>query len=195
MKLGAGSLRLPLGLLFAIQASGCKGEPTDTSGQFIAFAGSFNGFHGWNQAPATPTDKLTLPPGFVASDGGGFESDAGVHDTGPMTVYWNQTPQSGSTEFPVKTIIVKETNETDPTVRQIFAMVNRGADYNASGAVNWEWFELKNGADGAVSIVWRGYGPQAGEQYGGNAHVCNDCHALAVSNDYVWVSALQLSSL
>ena len=92
------------------------------------------------------------------------------------------------------TIIVKEPSDGDLTTRQIFAMVKRGGDFNPTGAVNWEWFELQNVDSATVQIVWRGFGPPAGETYGGNPAFCNGCHVIAADNDDVWSSALQLSN-
>ncbi len=173
------------------------GAPTSTDGgPFVAFASDFNGFHGWPSAPAMPSPNL--PPvdaGSLGPDGGA--GDGGVHPP-PETEYWQLPPiPAGSTTFPLRTIIVKETNEADPTARQVFAVVKRGGDFNPTGAVNWEWFELKNNADGSVVVSWQGYGPPSGSSdiYGGNPAVCNNCHREAAPNDYVWSAALQLPSL
>jgi hypothetical protein len=159
---------------------GCGSSKTSDSGQdagtFLAFATNFEGYRNWSHAAAT-------------ADG----APSGVHSSGPMTVYWNETPPRGSTEFPIGTLIVKE---TDPgvTPAQIFAMVKRGGGYNSSGARNWEWFELQAADDETVLIVWRGAGPPNGETYGGDPTTCNNCHVQAATNDFVWSSALQLSS-
>ena len=132
--------------------------------------------------------------GGVGPDGGA--TDGGVHPV-PETEYWKIPSPITGNEFPLRTIIVKETNEADPTARQVFALVKRGGDFNPTGAVNWEWFELKNNADGSVVIGWQGYGPPSGSAdiYGGNPAVCNTCHIKAAANDYVWSAALQLSNL
>jgi hypothetical protein len=181
----------------AVGVVGCGAQPTAPD-QFLAFASSFDGFRNWPSAPATPSPNLPAVPGGDGVDAGavdGGTTDAGVVHRLPLTVYWNHAPPSGSTKFPLGTIIVKETNDADITQRQVFAMVKRGADYNAGGAVDWEWFDLANVADGTETVSWHGYGPTgSADTYGGNPHVCNDCHALAVSNDYVWSSALQLSN-
>jgi len=173
--------------------AGCSGAPQTSAldgGTFIAFAGDFKGFHDWpNQAEATPAADLP------AVDGGALEGDGGVHPA-PQREYWNQNPPAGSATFPIGTIIVKETEEADPTARHVFAMAKRGAGFNAAGAVNWEFYELKNDVDGSVSVQWQGYGPTSGatDVYGGDPDVCNHCHRLAVSNDYVFGAALQLAN-
>jgi hypothetical protein len=179
-------------------AAGCSVAPAangDAGSIFVAFASNFNGFHSWpNTAVATPSPNL--PPvdaGGVGPDGA--VTDGGVHPP-PETEYWNQSPPPGSTTFPVGTMIVKETDEADPTKRQVFAMVKRGGDFNAGGAVNWEFYELFNQSDGSVTVNWQGYGPTnpTMDLYGGNPNVCNDCHEKAAPNDYIWSAALQLSN-
>jgi hypothetical protein len=150
------------------------------------FASRFYGFHDWTfTAQALPPPDADIP-------------DSSVHIEMPLQVYMNKVPPSGSTEFPIGTIIVKESTETDPTMRTIFAMVKVGNNFNNTGAVNWEWCDLANTNDAAfpVNINWCGYGPQLGtvDSYGGNVNTCNDCHVLAAKNDYVWTEALQLSS-
>jgi len=161
-------------------AVGCSSKDADASDAgtqtYLAFASNFEGYEDWPHAPAT-------------ADG----AASGVHALGPMTVYWNQTPPHGSTEFPVGTIIVKQ---TDPgvTPAQVFAMVKRGGNYNASGARDWEWFELEVTGGDVVRILWRGVGPPNGETYGGDPTTCNTCHQQASGNDYVWSSALQFAA-
>ena len=161
-------------------ALGCGTSKSDDlggdAGSYLAFASNFVGYRSWSHAVAT-------------ADG----APSGVHTNGPMTVYWNKTPPHGSVEFPVGTIIVKE---TDPgvTPAQIFAMVKRGGGYNSSGAHDWEWFELQAPDDDTVLILWRGVGPPNGETYGGDPTTCNNCHSQAAANDFVWSTALQLSS-
>jgi len=187
-----------LALATAVAVGGCGGGPAAAPEQFVAFASDFAGYHDWASAPATPAPGLPAVPGDGVSVADASAGDAGAADGGvhhrPLTVYWNHAPSSGSATFPVGTIIVKETDEGDPTQRQVFAMVKRGANFNASGAVGWEWFELANTTAETVIIKWHGYGPTGTtDTYGGNPHVCNDCHGLARPNDYVWSSAVQLS--
>jgi hypothetical protein len=193
----AAAQRASLALALGAGAFGCSASPAsgDGGGTFVAFASDFDGFHSWPSAVAMPNPNL--PPvdaGGVGPDGGA--TDGGVHRV-PETEYWQipTTPTGGV--FPLCTIIVKETNEADPTARKVFALVKRGGDFNPTGAVNWEWYELKNNADGSVVVSWQGYGPPSGSSdiYGGNPAVCNNCHGKAASNDYVWSAALQLSNL
>ena len=144
---------------------------------FIAFAQHFAGYHAW---PSTP--GVTKYPATE------------FHVAGSTTVYINRKPATGATEFPVGTIVVKETNTGPLNERTAFAMVKRGAGYNASGAAGWEWFELKPqcGKD-EPAIGWRGVGPPTGESYGGDATGCNNCHALAADNDFVLTAGLSFA--
>jgi hypothetical protein len=198
LSAGRASRALALGasLALGVAAAGCGASPPAVNGTtFVAFATDFDGFHSWPSAAAMPSPNL--PPvdaGGVGPDGGA--TDGGVHPV-PETEYWKIPSPITGNEFPLRTIIVKETNEADPTARQVFALVKRGGDFNPTGAVNWEWYELKNNADGSVVIGWQGYGPPSGSAdiYGGNPAVCNTCHIKAAANDYVWSAALQLSNL
>ena len=140
----------------------------------MAFGPDFQGFVDW------PSLALQFP-----------SVSGSPHAAGPRTVFINHEPPPDATAFPVGTIIVKRT-EADG---QLFARAKRGGDYNASGAVGWEWFELTTSASGAVAIKWRGFGPPLGEAYGGDpAAGCNACHKLAVDNDYVLTPGLTLAS-
>lgn len=183
-------LLAPLGL-----ACGAAAPSSMPGATFTAFAPDFEGFHSWPSAPATPAPSLPTVPGGDGVDAGSLAADGGVHVL-PLTVYWNHAPPSGSPTFPVGTIIVKETDEPDLTARKIFAMVKRGGDFNATGAVNWEWFELQNSVDDGIVINWRGFGPPSGsaDVYGGNPTICNNCHLIAAANDDVWSSAVQLAN-
>jgi hypothetical protein len=191
--------RASLALAFGVAAGGCTVAPSAAgtdSGIFLAFESDFNGFHQWPHMASPAVPSPNLPPvdaGGVVPDGA--VTDGGVHPS-PQAEYWNRSPPHGSTTFPLGTIIVKETEEVDPTARQVLALVKRGGDFNPTGAVNWEWYDLTNNADGTVVINWNGYGPPMASAniYGGNPAVCNTCHIKAAANDYIWSAALQLSN-
>lgn len=155
-------------------AAGDAGAPAS----FVADAADFDCFHKWPSAPAVSANGAT----------------DGLH-VGPLTVYWNQSPPHGAKEFPVGTIVVKESQEADPTRRTVFAMVKRGGGFNAAGAVNWEWLSLEDSASCDITILWRNVVPPPGEVYSGTpAGDCNGCHESAKANDYVWDKALTLSN-
>ncbi|HEV8551738.1 MAG TPA: hypothetical protein VGQ57_21970 [Polyangiaceae bacterium] len=153
------------------------GDDGDDSTPFLAFAKDFTGYHSWQGLDVTGGADL-----------------AGIHDGSTVIEYLNHEPPSGRSDFPKKTIIVKEaTGGTIP--HEIFAMVKRGAGFN-SGLPGWEWFELENIDDGSdrVNIVWHGFGPPNGEAYGGDStNGCNTCH-LACGNDGVCAKELALEN-
>jgi hypothetical protein len=71
-------------------------------------------------------------------------------------------------------------------------MAKRGCGFNNN--LDWEWFSLQNNSDGTVLILWRGTLPPPGQTYSGKPiGDCNGCHTMAVDNDFVWDTALQLS--
>ena len=74
----------------------------------------------------------------------------------------------------------------------IFAMVKRGCDFDVAGAKGWEWMEIKE--DGAGnSIIWRGVGLPAGEQYGGDPNAgVTTCHVACSDNDAVCSTQIRL---
>ena len=157
----------PLLLIASLGLAACGGpvEPSADAGElFIAFQATFEGYQSW---PSKAVDG---------------HQQGSTHLAGPRTVYVNAMPAAGSTEFPVGTAIVKEMNDGSA---QVFAMVKRGGNYNPTGALNWEWFELKS-VGGTLRINWRGVGPPAGEMYGGDANGgCNGCHLSHADNDFV----------
>ena len=142
---------------------------------FVAFAKDFTGFRDW------PSN--TIETSVAAGS---------THVAGLRTVYINQLPAPDATMFPLGTLIVKVTAVDG----KIFARAKRGAGYNTTGAVDWEWFELEEQASGSVVVRWHGFGPALGEMYGGDAQGgCNLCHKVAVSNDYVLAPWLTLATL
>lgn len=160
-------------------SDGDDGASVDQTGSFLAFDADFAGWRGW--------EAFHLPDA---------PSDGVVHLAGPRTEYLNARPPKGSHEFPVGTIIVKELETGAMQDRKVFAMVKRGGGYDAAAAPGWEWFELSNNPDGSFKrIVWRGLGPPAGEQYGGDPSGCSGCHSASKDNDYVSPTALRLSDL
>ena len=113
---------------------------------------------------------------------------------GPRTQYINQLPPHGAKTFPVGTMIV-EARESGAML--ILAEVKRGGNFNAAGAVDWEWFQLsEDPASKAVSVVWRGTAPPSGTSYGPQTGPdCSGCHiACGSQNDAVCSPGLQLAS-
>jgi hypothetical protein len=169
-------------------ASGDGGEaipfpPTGCSTTVcVAETINFEGFCNWPSATAV----ASVPD---ASDG--------VHEAGPLKVFWNRSPPPGSHEFPVGTMILKESQESDPSKRVVFAMVKRqasGTGFNSTGADGWEWWSVQDLGNCSIERLWRGTTPPTNESYtntpGGD---CNTCHGQVVDNDHVWDEALELS--
>ena len=170
-----------LAATFALAAcGGATNDPTAVQmGACLPFETDFKPFRTWES--------------FAIPESG---AQGSVHLVGPKTDYLNHRPPSGSTEFPDCTIIVKEIDVGDFADRQIFALAKRGGSYGRDTlAPGWEWFELRNNPDGSLEgIVWRGFGPPAGEMYGGDPNGCAGCHAAARDNDYVQSLPLRLSN-
>jgi hypothetical protein len=163
----------------------CAGKDPRTTGNeaeaatFLPNLSDFQDFHSW--------------PSFPAGNDPVADS---VHLLGPRRVYINELPPPGSSEFPVGTLIVKETQEQDVTTRDVIARAKRGGSYNADGAAGWEWWELQNTAEGKVLMLWRGVGPPVGAcsyltSVGGG---CNLCHSGGTDADTVLTPALSLAN-
>lgn len=145
--------------------------------QVVAMARDFQDFRAW---------------GYLSL--GQRPAQGDTHVQGELRVFVNALPPPGTEQFPVGTMIVKESlaNHRAGQPKQHFAMVKRSATFNAQGAKGWEWFELTEDDD-VVAIGWRGLGAPDGENYGGDpAGSCNGCHQMAVRNDYVLSNVLQL---
>jgi hypothetical protein len=164
----------------AVGLAGCgsSGGSGDAGGDpvpFLAFTTTFEPFRSWTSFHSDgPADDGTFTPDVL----------------GPRTQYINKLPPSGSSEFPVGTVIV-EARENG--TQKIFGAVKRGGGFNLTGAVNWEWFELE---DNPVRIMWRGLGPPGGETYGGDPNGgCNSCHVkCGANNDFICSPQLSLAT-
>jgi len=148
---------------------------------------------------AAPEAVDAGPPPFVATQSdfagfaawesfdGGSQAMDGLNVVGQRTLYLNRRPPHGSIQFPTGTMVVKTTAGA-PTL----AMAKRGGDFNATGALGWEWFQLASATDGDVQIVWRGEGAPVMFTYS-TGGTCNSCHFSAYFNDFVEGSPLALS--
>ncbi len=179
-RCSTGWMFAPLFVLASISCSSPSETTATGTGAVTPIQGTaFNGYCNWSSAEATaPAD---------AGDG--------LH-VGPLRVYWNQAPAHGSTEFPSGMLILKSSEDADPTKRVIFAMAKVGGNYNAGGGVpNWEWYSLQDNGDCTVTVLWDGPVAPAGETYSGQTvGDCDGCHTQAKANDYVWDTALELSN-
>jgi hypothetical protein len=148
---------------------------------FVAQATDFTGFCRWSSADATPARA----------------SPFGIHGAQAMTVYWNAPPPHGADEFPVGTMILKESEQPDASDRIVFAMVKREprvGGYDDGGSDGWEWFSLQDEGDCSVEVLWRGPASPVITTYTDLlTGDCNGCHGGIPDNDFVWDTALQLS--
>lgn len=149
-------------------AAGCGGSD-DGGATFIALDRDFAGFQSWYATGPLPFNQLS----------------ATVDPTGTHVGFVNRRPPAGATRYPVGTIVVKAIEPSaDATTWEMFGMAKRGGGFNASGAVDWEYFLLRVAADGDPFITSRGLGPSndgsdmGADAYapGGAAGGCNFCH-------------------
>lgn len=164
-----------------------RAEPPGDGGapsHFVAFGRDFRDFEEWERHPV---EGAMLPIGAAP---------------GPTHIYANRRAPDGARRYPVGTVLVKVV-ESGPTRDRwvVHAMVKRGVPYNPTGAVGWEFFELRlrDGAD--PEVLWRGQGPPSGHGYAAMGRdsgpdpvplVCNDCHAAGWQSDGVLTPALAL---
>lgn len=161
-----------------------------------------------------PGDDGEAPQVFIAlqrdfadfRDWQAYDVESFQHEgvEGEVVVYLNRLPPRDAEEFPVGTILVKTVEMGDPEQWAVHAMVKRGGDFNASGALGWEYFDLGINDEDTPVILWRGFEPP-GE--GGYTVVpgldrdetveadCNGCHGAETENDHVLSELLRLSEL
>lgn len=173
-------LFVPLVLAFVACGKSVSQTASQGGNGFIALNSDFADYETWN--------KFEISNGFVGSS----------HLEGPRTVFINKLPAAGAKEFEQGTIIVKQTRNGEKGLWEVHAMVKRGNGFNAEGATDWEWMDLRHNPAGVPLIRWRGEAAPVGETYqvaGGGEVVagdCNGCHLEAKNNDFVKSSALQL---
>lgn len=160
-----------------------------------------------------PPDEQPEAKSFLAQQGdfadfrewmsfklGSTDSHAGV--AGDVVMYVNRLPKSGAKTFPVGTMIAKTVRDASSGALTIHAMAKRGGNFNAQGALGWEFFELQINKQDVAVMIWRGANPPTGESYQllpgvdtGDMEVqCNDCHTSS-HNDAVLDDMLELESL
>jgi hypothetical protein len=123
--------------------------------------------------------------------------------TGHAEVWIDHLPAHGATSFPVGTHIVRAMGEgDDPTTWEAHGLVKVGGDFNADGAVGWEYCGLDASRDASGDLAfatrWHGVGPPDGDGYAhagdaGPVLGCNHCHGAATWNDSILGPELTLS--
>lgn len=168
-------MRLLRGMsLLVIGAVACGGgkkasTTTDDGPEFVAQNSDFAGFLGWFHG--------VLPPNQLSGI---------VYPPGTQVGFVNQ--RTSDSTYPKGTIVIKaiENPARDATNWEVFAFAKRGGDYNAAGAVGWEFFLLRVDHDGNPYITSRGLAPNVdgfdmgtgSYSPGGAAGSCNICHGL-----------------
>ena len=167
-------------VLLVLALAGCGGAPATSDEMYIAQQSDFASYMTWG--------AIDL----------GMATDTTGHPVGEEYGYRNKQPKGG--KYPVGTILVKEIHVDDvETDWELFAMVKRGGDYNAGGAVGWEYFTLRLNAQDIPIIETRGPNPadtdSNGHGYGQaeNGVTCNRCHAAPGNdvNDYTLSAGLR----
>lgn len=164
-------MRTALAPLALLLFSACGPAPEPTT--FIALERDFADYARWEST----TFEVTA-----------LEGTEEGHGASVRRVFLSARPPAGAERWPVGTMLVKELPEVT------LAMAKRGGDFNAAGAVGWEWFGLARDANGTVRIKWRGLGAPLGNEYGSSSATCNNCHASASQLDGVLTPAFRLLS-
>jgi hypothetical protein len=168
-------------LTLAFLSFAACGDEVETGKTFLALQSHFDGYTTWSSYAL----ESKAPEGSLA------------HTDGDRFLFVNvDLSEKVDGKWPVGTIIVKEArNGDDKTQWEIHAMAKRGGNYNRSGAVGWEWFDLayRSNDDATPVIKTRGLG--TGENYGGLSPSapgvdCNTCHVNAADLDFVQSPAL-----
>jgi hypothetical protein len=162
--------------------------PASPPAELVATHADFEGFQRW--------ERIALESATVPTKA----------RPGPAAVYVNRRAPAGATSWPVGTILVKAIESgPDPRDWTVHAMVKRGATFNPTGAVGWEFFGLQLTAEGRPVILWRSEGDNDGHSYSAGLSIagpvgtppgaeltCIDCHAAAWQDDDVLTPALSL---
>ncbi len=157
--------------LFVLGLASCKEESTPTTPaptDYVADDNSFTSFMSWK------LEKTNMGP----SPSLGM-AHAGNDSTVVRKIYFKDGQNSVNGKYPIGTIIVKHSDNSNGTLKEYVAMVKRGNDFNKTGG-NWEWFMLmpdgKIGSDNGMPM--RGAGLMGG--------MCGSCHNAASSKDFVF---------
>jgi len=168
-------------LTFALFACETEDDGVQRTEPFIALVRDFEGFQEW-ESFAVPSPA------------------AGPHAGSDVVVFINDRPKKDVETFPPGTVIVKAVQDGAPQAWNLHAMVKRGADFNAAGALGWEFFDLRLSNEEVPVIIWRGPKPPLGHGYelanpedlNPDDTDCNTCHTSA-HNDAVLSTDLQFT--
>ena len=185
--MNAGGRSITMLVLGLLSSAGCLDDEIDPARQgasgntFIALQRDFQSFPSWSRTQV------------------GDAAIAGGHAAGPRFAYVSTPPVDG--KFPLGAMIAKTVEAGDPSTWSIHAKAKRGGGFNPSGAIGWEWFELRIVAANEVTILWRGAQPPRDHGYeslpglGATSAMegdCNTCHVLSPGTDYLVSPVLQM---
>ncbi|MEX2591994.1 MAG: cytochrome P460 family protein [Anditalea sp.] len=157
---------LTLGVL--LQACN-KDEEEDPAPEFVATSADFANFRSWTEVAMNQGPDPALGPAHGGND-----------ETVTRTIYVKDNVERNSNgEFPVGTLVVKDTRDGQGNNMEVTAMVKRGNGFNPANN-DWEWFMLT--PDGEIAedngVVMRGATLMDG--------MCGSCHSQASSKDFVF---------
>lgn len=142
-------------------------EP-DPPQEYVATDDSFSDFQSWQLAAQENGPDPALGPAHHGND-----------STVTRYIYFKDGQSASGGTYPLGTIIVKESMNTDMSVHETTAMVKRGNNFNP-GHNDWEWFMLA--PDGKIAMDGDGNPMRGADLMGG---MCNNCHSAATT-DYVF---------
>lgn len=144
-------------------------EPQDQPQEVIANDGTFAGFSTW-----------TLVAQEQGPDPALGAAHAGNDTTVTRFIYFEDDAVRENGEYPLGTVIVKETYNPDKTIHELTAMVKRGNNFNPD-ANDWEWFMLT--PEGNIMMDGDGNPVRGANLMNG---MCTGCHAQAADLDYAF---------
>jgi hypothetical protein len=141
----------------------------ETKPEFVASSSDFANFRNWTQVASVQGSSPSLG-----------EAHKGNDENATRTIYVkDNVEREADGNFPVGTLIVKDTKDADGNTIEVTAMVKRGNDFNPTHN-DWEWFMLT--PDGNImednGMIARGAMLMDG--------MCGACHTQVKNNDFVF---------
>jgi len=137
--------------------------------EFVATSADFANFRSWAEVAVNQGPDPALGTAHQGND-----------ETVTRTIYIKDDASRGSNgEFPVGTLVVKDTRDAEGNTMEVTAMVKRGNNFNPDNN-DWEWFMLT--PDGEIAedngMVMRGAALMQG--------MCGGCHTQAANQDFIF---------
>jgi hypothetical protein len=174
----------PVFAFVVIFQQGCKDDDDSSEPEFVATSDSFANFRSWTNLGTNQGPSPSLGMAHQGND-----------ENATRTIYLkDNADRKADGEFPVGTILVKETKDEEGNTIEVTAMVKRGSEFNPN-TNDWEWFMLM--PDGTIAPALDENGDVM-EDASGNpilarsenitmfTAMCGGCHAQASNDDYVF---------